>query len=336
MEYGPRQLLWDLILHRRAPVDATKPFAEMRHNEHLLPAIRARCDDILDAFGRYHEIVYDIQGLRDQGTDILIRVGKAPQRELICLQIKSEREVRESGLVDRLILQWQRSADFFGPQLLDYYIVLCSEARENADRIREVHAAFAKKAPTIVAPEYAWTFLRHSGMAIDALVRAKVGSEDVVVRAALHLAADLTPTEVALLLFMALHALRSAESELSAPLLLESDFLRSVYDTTPDYERDWFFESPFENDDAESAETEPRDLDIQSRLAEDLDILEGQYVDQAESDRFSLNLPMIEPVLAILLDGSIRYDYEGDELLMYGLELLAGPQLARAREVMPE
>jgi hypothetical protein len=50
MEYGPEQLLAELLTYRRSPADSTSAFSEMKHDSDLCPSVQRRCDDILDAF----------------------------------------------------------------------------------------------------------------------------------------------------------------------------------------------------------------------------------------------------------------------------------------------
>jgi hypothetical protein len=57
-------------------------------------------------------------------------------------------------------------------------------------------------------------------------------------------------------------------------------------------------------------------------VAADLDRLEGNFIERGEGDNFSLPLESVQALAVLLMDGHIRYDYTGDELLTYMLALL--------------
>lgn len=325
MEYRPEHLLWDLLTYRRGPLEATRAFVNMTHNADLCPAFTRRCDDILSAFGKYEDISYDIQGLRDEGTDVLVRLGSNQESLVVCIQVKSHAEVVAAGVIDKLILQWQRSVDHYAEKLLHYYIVLCADGMVALNRVRDIQAEFAKKPQvTVIAPELAWPFLRYSTMAIDALVRAKAGEDDVVVRAALQISADLTPTELAILLYCINQTLGSSEPVVTLTDLRSSGFMEEIYERTPDYDRDWYFADDGDEDGSTLA---PLGLELEDRIVADLDFLEGQFVEQIDQGGWRLLLSTVKPLALVLLDGAIRYDYEDHDLLVYGLEVLAADKL---------
>lgn len=333
MDYGPEHLIAELLTYRRAPVRLTKGFREWRHNRDLCPRAESQCELILGAFRKYRDVVYNIQGLRDEGTDVLLRLDEGADLRLVCLQIKSDEEATSRSLADTLILQWQRTIDRYGPELQDYFVLLCWDATARDDEIRNVQATLAKKQGLVlIHPQLAWSFLNYSGMAIDALARIKVGSEDAVIRAALRMASDLSPTEIALLIGLTHSALYEDSPTASAHEILNMPFISTTYDSMPAVDREYYLYDPEEDTD-ENEEQEPRWVDSDNRLAIDLDYLEQAQLISVDGETYRANLDDVEPLIVLLVDGRLRYDYSGTELMMYVLEAIASPHLQRASEL---
>src|SRR5208282_1198441 len=166
----------------------------MSHNKVLCPSVQRKCEAILETFEKYHHITYDIQGPKDEGVDVLIRLKEDESNRYILFQIKSESDLQGNNYLEKLRGQWFRADDMY-KTYDDYYILLCCSSIKNKDKIRSIEGAFAKKERThIIEPEYALTFLKLSSIHIDAYVKSKLGQEDIVFRLALGLMQDITPT----------------------------------------------------------------------------------------------------------------------------------------------
>jgi len=61
---------------RRASVQDTQGFGDLQHNDHLCPQLQSRLDDLLSSCKRNFNVVYDVQGFRDSGVDVVIRVSR--------------------------------------------------------------------------------------------------------------------------------------------------------------------------------------------------------------------------------------------------------------------
>jgi len=71
-------------------------------------------------------------------------------------------------------------------------------------------------------------------------------------------------------------------------------------------------------------EFELRDLDNQSRIARDIDLLEQYYIKPVEVDSYSISLCGLYSLVILMMEGYVRYGYERFELLIYMMDLL-GP-----------
>ena len=189
------RLIFEMMQYYRSDIESTEDFVKMKHNRHLCPALEKKCEDIIGALEKYHNVAYDIQGFRDMGTDVLIRVTEEEETRYICFQIKSEDDLSKKGFLKTLKSQLFDCESHF--QILsEYYILLCCDGRKNKEKIRLIKGEFAKKDRVfVIDPEFGLTFLRLKTIHIDALIKSILGHEDIVIKEASSLVSGLTPTE---------------------------------------------------------------------------------------------------------------------------------------------
>ena len=318
------KLIFQLLQYKRAAPQATHRFAVLKHNDDLCPRFQRKLDVALDAFKKYRKIIYDVQGFTDQGTDIVLREVVEEEDRYICFQIKSEGDMQNKQLDKTLKAQWVDTCNFYGKSLLDYYILLCcnSDDKKNKAKIRSAEAAFTKiDGVHVIEPEYALSFLGLSTTTIDAALRSKLGSDDVVFLKALEIAGTLTPTEKALVFVLLWYSIYEGNVSVGLDDFTKSDFLVKVYNRTPPMPREWFFEDDNDFGDQRQSEFRSIEYEVGSRIASDLDILCDNLVSQDYSGRYSVDADAVRPLAAIMLDGNIRYEYTGEELLIYMMDV---------------
>ncbi|MBV9511524.1 MAG: hypothetical protein JO303_14725 [Caulobacteraceae bacterium] len=170
----PVEALIELIKGPRTRPEQTVRFAKLRHDKHLCPRFRDHVDVVLEAYQAYRTDVHDIQGIRDDGVDVLFRytdddgnVHKAG------LQIKSEDEfVRwEKGTYDLPNkLKAQFASALSNIRVEDYFVVLCVDAVRHQKRLRLLCSELKNfKEMTIIEPTDALGFYQTS--ALDLLIR---------------------------------------------------------------------------------------------------------------------------------------------------------------------
>ena len=304
------KLVDELLRYRRAAPSETKAFARMKHNEDLCPLFQQKLESILGSFDKYRKIVYDIQGLRDEGTDVLLREVVAESPWFICLQIKSENDVHDKDILKHLKAQFFDSAQRYGDTLIEYYVLLCCDSKTNKDIIRAIAKQFDKqKGATIIEPEYTLSFLNLGERTIDAIIKAKLGNEDIVYQTALGIVASLSPTERATLFYFIWRLIYGHKKELSLTEIKSAHFLLKIYQSTPPLIRSRY---------PGLAKTK-RDTD--DRIASDIEYLCDHMISQTSYGLYVLEFDRVIPLVVIMLDGQIRYGYEDQELLMYMMDV---------------
>ena len=336
------EILTDLLQARRAEPAETERFKRWKHDD-ICERFRQQVDAVFSAFGKYNRVVYDIQGLKDEGTDVLLSERVDTKKEFTCFQIKAEWDLSQADHLKILKAQHFDSERLYGDALKDYYIVLCWSiaAKDKAqkrltldksrkEKVKNVIRQFELVPKTrIIEPEFAIAFLSLNSIQIDVLIRSRFGNEDIVFKEAINLVGRLSPTETTVLIFLIWLELYSDKSTVTADEVLHSDFIQRTFPGLPDKTQDLYFENDTDNEEYVDEDEQEyykygfeRRLDTDSQVVRDLERLEGDFLERTGDDKFHVSLQSVQPLVVLMMDGYLRYDYSGEELLRYMLTLL--------------
>ena len=119
-----KRLIYDLLFFRRAPLAETGWFLDKKHNNVLVPQFDIRIGDVLDCFEKYQRVVYDTQGIRDHGIDVLLRydIGEKDESPMryIGFQIKSYSDLCDKNWLTKLKAQVLDAHNYV--KMEDFYI----------------------------------------------------------------------------------------------------------------------------------------------------------------------------------------------------------------------
>jgi hypothetical protein len=322
-----------LLRYRRAPERATEAFRQWKHNADLLPKMQRQLEVLRDARGKFQAVVYDIQGIHDAGSDMVIRyhIDDGPD-DLICFQIKSFNDLSKKDYLQELKAQRDDTfRDARAPR--HYFIVLCTDAIAHTDKIRQIAAAFKSAARTeVIEPAYAFTFLHHPKARIDAYVKRSMEADDIVVRMALDSIEIPSPTARALIVFMTVKSVLTGKQAFKVDELRSEPILRASYDELreqhsalidsingadaggvgsskhePEMSGAWSRDYPVQ-----------RVADFEVQLADDLSLVETDLLEySSDSGEYSLAMNSLRGLRAVVSDAVARYDYEEPELVSY-------------------
>lgn len=292
--------------------------------------IKAKTENIVQKFSKYRSITYDIQGFKDEGTDILVRLSHDDSTKYICFQIKSNYDLKDKEYLSKIKAQALDSQNSYNNNLLDYYILVCCDVtsdnikNSNMNKLRQIEAALNKVNNVhIIEPSYVLGFLNMSSLHIDVAIKNKLeDDEDIIIKLAMDIVIDLTPTERALIYFLISQRLYCEDTITQLEDVFYNNFVEKVYNTSSDYERSWFFldeESVYRKD-----LYEKRNKDIKDRIFDDLDYLSNSFIQNTEFNKIIIDLTTVLPIATLMLDGSIRYEYNQDQTLDYIMNLLRG------------
>jgi hypothetical protein len=290
---------------------------KMRHDADLLPDVRSKVIKLLDGFHRDSQLTYDIQGMRDEGTDILVRLhGPSGATRFLCIQVKSHVELAKESVAGTLLLQYSRTEDAYAP--LAYFVVLAANmlAKPQQKSVRAIQSAFKQKAGVIVVdPQYTATFLSLKSGQMDALLTDIYRSGDPVTEEARSELSRMRPAEVVLALTVAARYLDNGDWP-SIDELRQADYFARflcgragrLHIDEEDYSKVLRITARI----VDSAVFEQRLYKLME-ATEEVDCVNG-YV------RLPVN--QHRALYCLLAEASVKYDEYGDGLVEYALNLI--------------
>jgi hypothetical protein len=322
-----KKILNEIIYFRQLPSSSTTDFKKLKHNSDLCPTFEKKLNALLGSFERYRNKVHDIQGIHDKGTDIFLRKNTDTGTEFICIQVKSQDDLNNKDYLKDLKSQYFDSQRTY-VKMIDYYILLCCDTTDEKfkNKVRNIAQTFSdNKDVHVVEPEFSFSFFLLSTIQIDAIVKNVLGNEDIVIKETKKLFAEHTPTEIALLIYFCFEKLLSEELSINdVEDLLNIQFLGEIIKNTENHARDWFFfdDNELESDELEYFRKKQMNLDLTDleRINNDLSYLDN-YIFKNDDGFYAIDQDQLYPLMAVILDGRVRYGYEGNELLNYTFEL---------------
>lgn len=336
------------LRYQRAPTDITKVFRGWKHNADILPKLQSQVEMLLESYGKFMPIVYDTQGILDDGSDLVLRYrpeDSDKEYELICFQVKSFDDLSKKTYLQEL--KAQRDDSFRKVVGLHYYfILLCTDSQVHRERVRSIVAEFRSASKTeVIEPAYAFTFLHHPQTRIDALVKRAMESGDLVFRMALDSLSFPSPSARALAVFIAIKSVLTGQVEFSTDKLHSESALQMIYEELRVRQEDLVDmynqavvekatlpeETPKDTDandddfhEDEDEDEEPMQLDeFDGQLAKDLAILECEMIDlNSSSGNIVLRTDQIRALNAVISDALARYDYNEQQLVGYMFSLM--------------
>jgi hypothetical protein len=330
-----------LLRYQRAPERATKRFRGWKHNRHILPRLQTQLEMLLDAYGKFEPVVYDTQGIRDDGSDIALRYRSAKSHddfELICFQVKSFDDLSKKAYMQEL--KAQRDDSFRKVMGLRYYfLVLCTDPTEHRDRVRNIMAEFRSASRTeVIEPAFAYTFLHHPKARVEALVKRVMEADDLVFRLALESLEFSSPSARALAVFLTVKSMSAGSLRFTVEQLLAETVLRRAYDELREQQA-LLLDELKDAGDQDRIDREGLDQsnqayllgdedgpivleEFETQLAADLSILESDVVElDSASETVVVRPGQMRALNAVVADALARYEYDERQLLAYMFSL---------------
>ncbi len=189
----PVEVLAELLQKRPVAIGETKAFKSLRHNKHLCRAFRDKVRSVLEVYRAYRADCQDIQGMSDQGIDVLLRyqidIDGLEKRQLVGLQLKSYAEFanyksgKDPDFIGRLKNQYAAATQ--SVRVDHFYLVLCTDASVHESEIRTITSELKGwDGLSIITPEQALSFYEMSEVDIEtSVIRSICGNDPVLVEA---------------------------------------------------------------------------------------------------------------------------------------------------------
>lgn len=161
------ELVYKLLKNQKYSELDTKEFQLLKHNDHLVPKFTKNFEILQRLIGNYYDDCYDIQGISDNGVDILLKYKFDNEYHKIGIQIKSYDDMKNKDWLSKL------KAQLFEEQKIwetdDLYIVFCTDSNKHKDKTRNAIAEIQKYSDCkihIVKPEEAIAFYKFDTISI--------------------------------------------------------------------------------------------------------------------------------------------------------------------------
>lgn len=308
----------ELLRYKEGSAKKTIIFKNIKHNNDLCPAVERQLRNILDSFLKYHRVVYDIQGLSDRGTDVILRIYENnddnKRQKFLAFQIKSYGDIQSNNYLVNLRTQYFKTLSNYQDNLENYYILLCTDINKHRNKIRQIKNEFVTfNNITIIDPTYMLNFLKLNQMRINALIECILKEDDLVYEKAVKAIISNTPTEIALLLTISLEVIITGKKIIDPEIIKDNLFMKEIYNCIPDFPREHY---EYDNEYFEYSNDDIQELNIdmkrsfEERFYDDLENLDTEIISiNLRTGLIEVKVDLVLPIQAILLDSLVRYDY---------------------------
>jgi hypothetical protein len=317
-----------LLRYQRVPPLATKAFRAWKHNSDILPKLQTQLEMMLDVYGKFEPVVYDTQGPRDDGSDVVLRYRQRDSNEnfeLICFQVKSFDDLAKGAYMQEL--KAQRDDSFRKVVgMRHYFLILCTDSEAHKDRVRNIMAEFRSADRTeVIEPAYAYTFLHHPKTRVEALIKRAMEEEDYVFQLARTSLELDSPSARALAIFMVVKSAFTGTSHFTIDEFLADPILRNIYEDLRAQQADLLEQSKQSIDWEDNDEDYPpvQLVDFEDQIAVDLEMLETDVVElERATQDVDLRLDRVRALNAVVMDAVARYEHNEAQLMSYMFTLM--------------
>lgn len=220
----------ELLRLREASEEATESFKNFTHDA-ICEKIQEKINILGDSFIKYESISYIVQGPRDQGVDVLLKIQNNDEPEkYIGIQVKSHMEIedRDNTLSKQLKSGYHDARNHYDERLRRYYILLCGDSKKHSKRISAITNEFSKESKVrVIGARHALNFITLSEQTIAAVVDTFLRKEDYVRSTARKEVIEYSPKELYLVLSCLSSVLENVTDNLDENFIygnLESEF----------------------------------------------------------------------------------------------------------------
>lgn len=303
-----KEIVFDLIASGRTSDGLTKKFATMSHNKDLLPKLCEKLELILDYFYKYREIVYDVQGVRDHGVDVVLRYEKDDDSRKIGFQVKSFDDISEESWQTKLKAQMFEAETYHGHGMDDFYVLFCTDIERHRDKLRNATADLTANNKFVchpISPPKALHFINLGEAEIGAYIKRRLSEHDYVFSEATDSLEGYSLVEGAMVIEGLVDMLIDG-AQLTAEDICESSLAAAILDKYPDQS----------------------DTPIEESV---MRIIDGTFFyPDTYTGELKLHDGAIEAIAAVAYDARVRYGYSRDDLKSYLFHSLMADQIDEA------
>jgi hypothetical protein len=316
-----KRVVFHFLTLNRSSIKESEGFVSLKHNEDLCPGLNYKIELILSYFQRYRKISYDMQGIKDEGSDVLLRYYLNEKSHFICFQIKSLNDLKDKYYLQKIKAQYVDSQNKFDFE--DYYIILATDEKKAINKIRMIKGSFSSiDNVTIIDPSQFLFFWKLKDSQIGAIVKSFVSSGDLLLQNALNTVKGLLRPKYILVFFILDFSVRKGFSNaIDIDDVTGSTYLYDVYKSfvIENEEEDEYEDSyPFDSDSYDSDNPEKmieRDLNNMSELYFNIDFEKRIIIPDYD---------YLKAIVALILEAQLKYEFDAEDTIEYLEQLIFG------------
>ncbi|HVM60269.1 MAG TPA: hypothetical protein VMV72_05315 [Verrucomicrobiae bacterium] len=294
-----------LIRQDKSPADITREFRKWKHDDRILPTLTGQLETILYAYNKFQPVVYDTQGIRDDGVDVVLRHHNkeetADELKVIAFQAKSYNDLCNTNYLKDIKAQYSDSRKVAGLEY--YFIILCTDADKHRNKVRQICAEFRSDTKVeVIEPAYAYPFLVRTESRVHARLKRNFDKRDVVLEKAFETLRLSAPGERALVVYLTSKYVTQGRSDFKLESIMQDPHLEGAYQGFKDVVQEFDFQ-----------------------ITEDLqNLVNASFIefDVSTGESLRLRTECVRPVAALIMDAIVRYEYDADNILPYAFSLL--------------
>ena len=105
MENNVNELIYKILKLNTCTANETNVFHNLKHNDDLVPKFRTNFEKLSQIIGSYYNDCYDIQGVTDDGVDVLLKYKNENGNHKVGFQIKSYDDIKKKDWLSKLKAQ---------------------------------------------------------------------------------------------------------------------------------------------------------------------------------------------------------------------------------------
>jgi len=326
MEDYIKKSIFDLFFYSKTTFKDTKLLTHLKHNKDLVPSFTNKLNEILDHFDRYHNITYDVQGIKDKGIDVLVIYEFDNEEKKIGIQIKSYDDLEEKDWLKTLKAQVTEVISNHR-NIEDFYIAFCTDISKHKDKIRNATAELAGINKIILNPEHSLYFMNLKDYEIGSYLKRKLSDDDPVVIDAKENFDELTLAQAAMVIEVASFFMENGKKEFEHDVITQSSFVSEVYDIYPNIPSELYkiadknikelFRKKYEIDEIS---------DFQSLCGKHIDML-------SNTEEFVFDHESNMALISIMYEARARLHYDVSKTKWYTINLLKKSEIDTANKV---
>ena len=174
-----KELIFQILGLNNSSSHDTAKFTRLKHNNDLVPMFKSNFEKLAKLISPYYNDCYDIQGVTDDGVDVLLKYQTESDFHKIGFQIKSYDDIQNKDWLKTLKAQLFEAQGIWKTE--DLYIVFCTDSIKHKDKLRNAISEIQKSSDCkihIVEPEKALTFYNFTSIDIFTIIYAFYHSND--------------------------------------------------------------------------------------------------------------------------------------------------------------